>query len=90
MDKESEQRSFNENRRIDWSYLKMNDKIDFLMIFPKYRRLINRLKTTNRDNRNLRKNWQTQIAENELLKEKLKKHKELIEDLRKEIKELRK
>ena len=90
MDKESEQRSFNENRRIDWSYLKMNDKIDFLMIFPKYRRLINRLKTTNRDNRNLRKNWQTQIAENELLKERLKKHKELIEDLRKEIKELRK
>lgn len=68
----------------------MNDKIDFLMIFPKYRRLINRLKTTNRDNRNLRKNWQTQIAENELLKERLKKHKELIEDLRKEIKELRK
>ena len=90
MDKKSEQRSFNENRRIDRSYLKMNDKIDFLMIFPKYRRLINRLKTTNRDNRNIRKNWQTQIAENELLKERLKKHKELIEDLRKEIKELRK
>lgn len=68
----------------------MNDKFDLLMAFPRYRRLVNRLKATNRDNKNLRKNWKAQIADNELLKERLKKHKELIEDLRKEIKELRK
>ena len=45
------------------------------MAFPKYRRLVNRLKATNRDNKNLRKNWKAQIADNELLKERLKKHK---------------
>lgn len=67
----------------------MNDKFDLLMAFPKYRRLVNRLKATNRDNRNLRKNWEQQIIINDNLKEKLKQRERTINLLRKEIKEVK-
>lgn len=67
----------------------MNDKFDLLMCFPKYRRLINRLKVVNRDNRNLRKNWEEQIIINENLKYKLNQKEKSINLLRKEIKEIK-
>lgn len=63
------------------------DLIDWLMAFPKYRRLKARLKATNRDNRTLRKNWQEQIIINDNLKEKLKQKNKIIKMLRKELKE---
>ena len=65
----------------------MNDKFDLLMCFPRYRRLINRIKVVNRDNRNLRKNWEEQIIINDNLKNKLKKKEKIIKSLQKEIKE---
>lgn len=68
----------------------MNNKFDLLMAFPKYRRLINRLKTTNRDNKNLRKNLNEQFVKNNIQDIKIKDYKQLIKKLRKEIKELRK
>lgn len=67
----------------------MSDKFDLLMAFPKYRRLVNRLKVTNRDNRNLRRNWEEQIVVNENLKYKLKQRENTINSLRKELKELK-
>lgn len=67
----------------------MNDKFDLLMAFPRYRRLVNRLKVTNRDNRNLRRNWEEQIVINENLKYKLKQREKTINLLRKELKELK-
>ena len=66
---------------------KKNDDIDFLYIFPKYRRLRIRLNATNRDNRILRKNWQEQLIINDGLKEKLKQKNKIIKMLRKELKE---
>lgn len=59
-------------------------------MFPKYRRLKARLKIVNKDNRNLRKNWEEQIAINDNLKDKLKQKNQMIYKLRKELKELRK
>ena len=66
---------------------KSKDVIDFLYMFPRYRRLINRLKVTNRDNRNLRRNWEEQVIINENLKYKLKQKEKIIKLLRQEIKE---
>lgn len=68
----------------------MNNKFDFLMAFPKYRRLVNRLKASNRDNKNLRKNLNEQFVKNNIQDIKIKDYKQLIKKLRKEIKELRK
>ena len=68
---------------------KKDNSIDFLYIFPKYRRLKERLKVVNRDNRNLRKNWEQQIIINDNLKDKLKKRDRTIYLLRKELKELK-
>ena len=68
----------------------MNNKFDLLMAFPKYRRLVNRLKATNRDNKNLRKNLNEQFVKNNIQDIKIKDYKQLIKKLRKEIKELRK
>ena len=68
---------------------KKNNSIDFLYMFPKYRRLKERLKVVNRDNRNLRKNWEQQIIINDNLKDKLKKRDRTIYLLRKELKELK-
>lgn len=68
---------------------KNDDIIDFLYMFPRYRRLVNRLKVTNRDNRNLRKNWEEQLVVNENLKYKLKQREKTINLLRKEVKELK-
>lgn len=66
---------------------KKDNSIDFLYMFPKYRRLKERLKVVNRDNRNLRKNWQEQLIINDGLKEKLKQKNKIIKMLRKELKE---
>lgn len=68
---------------------KKDNSIDFLYMFPKYRRLKERLKVVNRDNRNLRKNWEQQIITNDNLKDKLKKRDRTIYLLRKELKELK-
>ena len=68
---------------------KKDNSIDFLYMFPKYRRLKERLKVVNRDNRNLRNNWEQQIIINDNLKEKLKKRDRTIYLLRKELKELK-
>lgn len=68
---------------------KKDNSIDFLYMFPKYRRLKERLKVVNRDNRNLRKNWEQQIIINDNLKDKLKKRDRTIYLLRKELKELK-
>lgn len=65
---------------------KKDNSIDFLYMFPKYRRLKERLKVVNRDNRNLRNNWEQQIIINDNLKEKLKQREKTIKLLRKEIK----
>lgn len=64
----------------------MNDKFDLLMCFPKYRKLVNRLKVVNRDNKNLRKNWEEQIVINENLKYKLKQKDKIIRLLKNEKK----
>lgn len=66
---------------------KKDNSIDFLYMFPKYRRLKERLKVVNRDNRNLRKNWEQQIIINDNLKDKLKEKNKIIKMLRKELKE---
>lgn len=68
----------------------MNDKFDLLMAFPKYRRLVNRLKATNRDNKNLRRNLNEQFVKNTFQDAEIKEYKVLIKNLRKEIKELKK
>lgn len=63
---------------------------DLLYAFPKYRRLRNRLKEVNRDNRNkdkiIRKEWE----EKAVLQEKLRQKNRIIFRLRKELKELSK
>ncbi len=67
----------------------MNDKFDLLFCFPKYRKLVNRLKVVNRENRNLRKNWEQQIIINENLKYKLKQKDKTIKQLKKELREIK-
>ena len=66
---------------------KIDNSIDFLYMFPKYRRLKERLKVVNRDNRNLRKNWEQQIIINDNLKDKLKEKNRIIYKLRKKDKD---
>ena len=66
---------------------KKDNSIDFLYMFPKYRRLKERLKVVNRDNRNLRKNWKQQIIINDNLKDKLKEKNRIIYKLRKKDKD---
>lgn len=62
---------------------------DVLYAFPKYRRLKNRLKEVNRDNRNkdkaLRKEWE----EKAVLQEKIRQKNRIIFRLRKELKGLK-
>lgn len=66
---------------------KEEELFDLLYAFPKYRRLRNRLKEVNRDNRNkdklIRKEWE----EKAVLQEKLKQKNRIIFRLRKELKE---
>lgn len=67
---------------------KEEDLFDLLYAFPKYRRLRNRLKIVNRDNRNkdklIRKEWE----EKAVLQEQIKQKNRIIFKLRKELKEL--
>ena len=67
---------------------KEKELFDLLYAFPKYRRLRNRLKEVNRDNRNkdkaLRKEWE----EKAVLQEQIKQKNRIIFRLRKEIKKL--
>lgn len=66
---------------------KEEELFDLLYAFPKYRRLRNRLKAVNRDNRNkdklIRKEWE----EKAILQERLKQKNRIIFRLRKELKE---
>ena len=66
---------------------KEEELFDLLYAFPKYRRLRNRLKAVNRDNRNkdklIRKEWE----EKAILQEQLKQKNRIIFRLRKELKE---
>ena len=62
-------------------------EFEFLMAFKKYRRLKERLKVVNRDNRNLRQNWKQQIIINDNLKDKLKEKNRIIYKLRKKDKD---
>jgi hypothetical protein len=62
------------------------EEFDLLYAFPKYRRVKNRIKELNRENRRLYKNWQLQVIKNEKQKEQIIRLKSLVEDLRKEIK----
>lgn len=66
------------------------DKFDLLYAFPKYRRAKNRIKVLNGENRRLYKNWEMQVVKNEKQKEQIIRLKSLIEDLRNEIKEVKK
>jgi hypothetical protein len=66
------------------------EEFDLLYAFPKYRRVKNRIKELNRENRRLYKNWQLQVIKNEKQKEQIIRLKSLVEDLRKEIKEVKK
>ena len=68
--------------------MKKNEELfDLLYAFPKYRRLKNRLKEVNRDNKVLRQNWKQQIIINDNLKDKLKEKNRLIYKLRKKTKD---
>ena len=66
---------------------KEEELFDLLYAFPKYRRLRNRLKAVNRDNRNkdklIRKEWE----EKAVLQEQLRQKNRIIFRLRKELKE---
>ena len=66
------------------------EEFDLLYAFPKYRRVKNRIKELNRENRRLYKNWQLQVIKNEKQKEQIIRLRSLVEDLRKEIKEAKK
>lgn len=66
------------------------DKIDWLMSFPRYRRLVKAHSESLKMNYKLRKNWEAQIVINDSLKDKINKQNKLIYKLRKEIKELKK
>ena len=67
---------------------KDEELFDLLYAFPKYRRLKNRLKQVNRDNRNkdklIRKEWE----EKAVLQEQIKQKNRIIFKLRKMIKEM--
>ena len=69
---------------------KEEELFDLLYAFPKYRRLRNRLKFVNRDNRNkdkaLRKEWEEKAR----LQEQIRQKNRIIFRLRKELKELEK
>jgi len=65
---------------------KDTDKIDWLMTFPRYRRLVKAHNTAIDMNADLRKNWKEQIIVNDNLKDKIKKQNKLIYKLRKELK----
>lgn len=69
---------------------KEEELFDLLYAFPKYRRLRNRLKEVNRDNRNkdkaLRKEWE----EKAILQEQIKQKNRIIFRLRKELNGLKK
>ena len=69
---------------------KEEELFDLLYAFPKYRRLKNRLKTVNRDNRNKDKALKKEWEEKAVLQEKLKQKNRLIFKLRKELKGLKK
>lgn len=66
---------------------KDEELFDLLYAFPKYRRLRNRLKEVNRDNRNkdkiIRKEWE----EKAVLQEKLQQKNRIIFKLRKELRD---
>lgn len=68
---------------------KDEELFDLLYAFPKYRRLRNRLKEVNRDNRNkdkiIRKEWE----EKAVLREQIKQKNRIIFRLRKELKNLK-
>ena len=66
------------------------EEFDLLYAFPKYRRAKNRIKELNRENRRLYKNWQLQVIKNEKQNEQIIRLRSLVEDLRKEIKEVKK
>lgn len=65
---------------------KDTDKIDWLMTFPRYRRLVKAHNKTIEMNSDLRKNWKEQIIVNDNLKDKIKRQNKLIYRLRKELK----
>lgn len=69
---------------------KEEELFDLLYAFPKYRRLKNRLKAVNRDNRNKDKALKKEWEEKAVLQEKLKQKNRLIFKLRKELKGLKK
>lgn len=62
---------------------------DLLYAFPKYRRLKNRLKEVNRDNRNKDKTLRKEWEEKALLQEKIRQKNRIIFRLRKELKGLK-
>lgn len=68
---------------------KEEELFDLLYAFPKYRRLRNRLKSVNRDNRNKDKALRREWEEKAVLQEKIRQKNRLIFRLRKEIKELK-
>ena len=67
---------------------KEEELFDLLYAFPKYRRLKNRLKEVNRDNRNKDKALRREWEEKAVLQEQIKQKNKIIFRLRKEIKEL--
>ena len=66
---------------------KEEELFDLLYAFPKYRRLKNRLKAVNRDNRNKDKALRREWEEKAVLQEKIKQKNKTIKRLRKELKE---
>ena len=69
---------------------KEEELFDLLYAFPKYRRLRNRLKEVNRDNRNKDKALRREWEEKALLQEQIKQKNRIIFKLRKELKGLKK
>lgn len=63
---------------------------DLLYAFPKYRRLKNRLKEVNRDNRNKDKSLRKEWEEKAVLQEQIKQKNRIIFKLRKELKKIKK
>jgi len=67
--------------------MKKDEEIfDLLYAFPKYRRLKNRLKEVNRDNRNKDKALRREWEEKAVLQEQIKQKNRIIFRLRKELK----
>lgn len=69
---------------------KEEELFDLLYAFPKYRRLRNRLKEVNRDNRNKDKALRREWEEKAILQEQIKQKNRIIFKLRKELKGLKK